>query len=283
MTISVLMSVYHSEKADYLNLSLKSVWTDQTRKPDQIVLVEDGVLGKDLLQTIAEWKGILKDKLVVIVNEKNLGLTKSLNKGIQFCTSELIARMDSDDISVPDRFEKEVNFLMNHPDIMVVGGDIQEFNSNNEYLSVRKHPRTNEEILHSIYKANPLAHSTVMIRRELFDKGILYDEQYRKNQDLNLWFRTLKAGYKIANLDEILLYFRRDDEMFRRRSRKSAFLEFRIYMKGIYSLYGLFNYYYIYPITRLCFRLMPNKLMKKVYESNVRKMVTNTNYEDSGR
>lgn len=283
MTISVLMSVYHSEKADYLNLSLKSVWTDQTRKPDQIVLVEDGVLGKDLLQTIAEWKGILKDKLVVIVNEKNLGLTKSLNKGIQFCTSELIARMDSDDISVPDRFEKEVNFLMNHPDIMVVGGDIQEFNSNNEYLSVRKHPRTNEEILHSIYKANPLAHSTVMIRRELFDKGILYDEQYRKNQDLNLWFRTLKAGYKIANLDDILLYFRRDDEMFRRRSRKSAFLEFRIYMKGIYSLYGLVNYYYIYPITRLCFRLMPNKLMKKVYESNVRKMVTNTNYEDSGR
>jgi len=283
MTISVLMSVYHSEKADYLNLSLKSVWTDQTRKPDQIVLVEDGALGKDLLQTIAEWKGILKDKLVIIVNEKNLGLTKSLNKGIQFCTSELIARMDSDDISVPDRFEKEVDFLMNHPDIMVVGGDIQEFNSNNEYLSVRKHPRTNEEILHSIYKANPLAHSTVMIRRELFDKGNLYDEQYRKNQDLNLWFRTLKAGYKIANLDEILLYFRRDDEMFRRRSRKSAFLEFRIYMKGIYSLYGLFNYYYIYPITRLCFRLMPNKLMKKVYESNVRKMVTNTNYEDSGK
>ena len=283
MTISVLMSVYHSEKADYLNLSLKSVWTDQTHKPDQIVLVEDGVLGKDLLQVIAEWKGVLKDKLVVIVNEKNLGLTKSLNKGIQFCTSDLIARMDSDDISVPDRFEMEVNFLMNHPDIMVVGGDIQEFNSNNEYLSVRKHPRTNEEILHSIYKANPLAHSTIMVRRELFDKGILYDEQYRKNQDLNLWFRTLKAGYKIANLDEILLYFRRDDEMFRRRSRKSAFLEFRIYMKGIYSLYGLFNYYYIYPITRLCFRLMPNFLMKKVYESGIRRMVTNANYADSGK
>ena len=277
MTISVLMSVYCSEKADNLNSALKSIWTDQSLKPDQVVLVEDGQLGDDLLSVIAKWQELLQDKIKIVKNDENVGLTKSLNKGIRYCTSDLIARMDSDDISVNDRFEREVQFLREHPDITVVGGDIQEFNSDLEKLSVRKHPRTNDEIFHSIYKANPLAHSTVMIRRELFDNGLLYDERYRKNQDLNLWFRAIKAGYKLANIDGILLYFRRDDEMFRRRSRKSAFLEFRIYMKGIYSLYGLLNYYYIYPITRLGFRLMPNFIMKKVYESKLRKVVTKAN------
>lgn len=276
MTISVLMSVYKSEKADYLDMAIDSIWTRQTLKPDQVVLVEDGVLGEDLLGVIAKWKSILGDTLVVLANEQNLGLTKSLNKGIRYCTSELIARMDSDDVSVPERFEKEVLYLKEHPDITICGGDIQEFCSENRKLSVRKHPKTNEAVLKSIFKANPLAHSTVMIRRKLFDNGLLYDERYRKNQDLDLWFRTLKAGYKIANIDDVLLLFRRDDEMFRRRSRKSAIMEFKIYMRGIYSLYGICNYYYIYPLSRLCFRLMPNGMMRMIYESKMRRVLVNS-------
>lgn len=275
MTISVLMAVYRSEKAAFLDAALRSIWSEQTLQPNEIVLVEDGPLGDDLRAVIDQWRSELGNLLHIVKNEKNLGLTKSLNKGLAVATGDLIARMDSDDVSTPDRFEKEVDFLRKYPDITIVGGDIQEFSTTKGNLSVRKHPRTNDAIRKSIYKANPLAHSTVMIKRELFDNGLQYDEQYRKNQDLNLWFRALKAGYKIANIDEVLLYFRRDDEMFRRRSRKSAFLEFRIYMKGIRSLYGVFNYYYIYPLSRLCFRLMPNSLMKRVYESKVRKMVTN--------
>lgn len=271
------MAVYRSEKAAFLDAALCSVWTEQTLQPDEIVLVEDGPLGSELRTVIDKWKLELGDQLCIVRNEQNLGLTKSLNKGIAVAKGDLIARMDSDDFSTPDRFEKEVDFLRNHPDITIVGGDIQEFSTIHGNLSVRKHPRTNEAIKNSIYKANPLAHSTVMIRRELFDDGFLYDEQYRKNQDLNLWFRALKAGYKIANIDDVVLFFRRDDEMFRRRSRKAAFLEFRIYMNGIYSLYGVLNYYYIYPLSRLFFRLMPNNLMRRIYESRVRKIVTNEN------
>lgn len=281
MSISVLMSVYRSEKADFLNVALTSVCERQTLLPDQLVLVEDGPLGDDLLKVIDQWKEKLGEKMVIVKNPINLGLTKSLNKGIEFCTSDLIARMDSDDISEPERFEKEVAFLINHPDVTIVGGDIREFSTSKGLLSVRAHPRTVEAVWNSIYKANPLAHSTVMIRRNMFDRGITYNEKYRKNQDLELWFRALKNGFNIANLDEVVLLFRRDDEMFRRRSRKSAFLEFRIYMKGIYSLYGLFNYYYIYPFSRLFFRLMPNAIMKRIYDSKVRQVVAkSSNHEE---
>ena len=273
MSISVLMSVYLSEKADYLDIAIASVCEQQTLLPDQFVLVEDGPLGDELLSVIEDWKTKLGERMVIVRNMENVGLTKSLNRGLMHCTSDLIARMDSDDISEPLRFEREVEFLRRHPDITIVGGDIQEFSSTKGQLSVRKHPRTDEEVRNSIYKANPLAHSTVMMRRKMFDDGLKYDERYRKNQDLDLWFRALKAGYKIANIEDVLLQFRRDDKMFRRRSRKSAFLEFQIYTKGIYNLYGLFSTYYIYPLSRLCFRLMPNFLMKRIYDSKVRQMV----------
>lgn len=270
MTISVLMSVYKSEKADYLNYSFKSVWTDQTHKPDQIVLVEDGVLGKDLLQAIAEWKGILKDRLVVIVNEKNLGLTKSLNKGIQFCTSELIARMDSDDISEPNRFATQEKFLTEHPDIDIVGGALREFNEDCNNLRVRNYPLTHEEAVKYICKASPLAHPTVMMRKRIFDEGLRYNEKYRMSQDIALWFDAIMKGYHIANVPEVTINFRSQGDVFKRRSRAKAWNEFKIYMRGIYGMNGLLTMKYRYPIARLCFRLMPTTIVKFVYGSQLR-------------
>ena len=99
MSISVLMSVYKSEKADYLARALRSVWTDQTLKPDEIVLVEDGPLGDELIRVIIDWKSLLRERLVLLRNDCNLGLTKSLNKGLSVVKSDFIARMDSDDIA----------------------------------------------------------------------------------------------------------------------------------------------------------------------------------------
>ncbi|MBR5919515.1 MAG: glycosyltransferase [Prevotella sp.] len=98
------MSVYKSEKGEYLDRSLRSVWDDQTRKPEQIFLVEDGPLTEGLYAVIDKWKERLGDKLVVCQNEQNLGLTKSLNNGIELITSDLIARSYSDDITAQQRF-----------------------------------------------------------------------------------------------------------------------------------------------------------------------------------
>lgn len=272
MTISVLLSVYKSENPSYLDCALQSVWTDQTLKPDEIVLIEDGPLSDILLAVIQKWKDLLSDKLLILRNEQNLGLTKSLNRGIRYIKSDLIARMDSDDISEPSRFEKQVAYLEEHPEVDVVGGSLQEFNEGNDCLNIRHYPQTPDESRKYIVKASPLAHPTVMIRRRVFDTGIRYNEKYRTCQDVALWFKLISKGYKIANLPDITIRFRRNDVVFsRRKSKRNIWNEFRIYMHGIYSLQGLFTWKYIYPISRLVFRLMPASVIKWIYGSKLRK------------
>ncbi|MDE5758619.1 MAG: glycosyltransferase, partial [Allobaculum sp.] len=102
VTLSVLLSVYDSETSSSLNESLKSIWSDQIHRPDEIILVEDGPLKSSLQHVIKEWKDTLGEKLRIVINEQNLGLTKSLNKGLRVATGDYIARMDSDDISAPE-------------------------------------------------------------------------------------------------------------------------------------------------------------------------------------
>ena len=269
-TVSVLMSVYQSEKAEYLHRSLQSVWDDQTSKPSQIVLIIDGPIGKELQQVVDSWKSKLGDVFCVVKNEVNLGLTKSLNKGLQYITSEYIARADSDDISMPSRFELQSTYLDTHPDIDIMGGSMQEFNDTNDCINVRHYPLTHEEASKYIVKASPLAHPSVMMRKKIFDGGLNYNEKYRTSQDIALWYDTLLAGYHIANIDDIVLLFRQSGDVFKRRGRAKAWNEFKIYMDGIYRLKGLFTLNYAYPIARLIFRMMPDSIIKLIYQSKMR-------------
>lgn len=273
--ISVLMSVYKSERPEYLDRSIQSVWPDQSLKPDEIVLVEDGPIGEDLQDVIDKWEKCLGDRLVVITNERNLGLTKSLNKGLKVAKCDYIARMDSDDISTPVRFEKQKDYLDNNPEVTVVGGCLQEFDSEHDNLGVRRYPLTDAEVRNYIYRASPLAHPAVMMRKSMFDNGMAYDESYRTSQDIALWFDVLCAGYKIANIEDVVILFRRDGDMFKRRSKSKARNEFIIYMSGIRRLYGLFTWRYIYPFVRFCFRMMPLSVVKFAYSSKIREKVLN--------
>ena len=269
-TISVIMSVYKSEKPAFFDISLQSIWTDQILKPDEIIIIKDGPLGKDLDSIIDQWKNTIGDKLKVLENKENIGLTKSLNKGIKVASSDYIARMDSDDISDPLRFTIQKEYLDSHPDVSVIGGSIMEFDSENHNLGIRKFPPDNNEVLKYIHKASPLAHPTVMIRKSIFDNGLQYNEKYRTSQDIALWFDVLKAGYKIGNLNNITLKFRRDGGVFKRRSKAKAINELKIYLKGIYSLNGIVSWKYLFPIARFCFRMMPVSVVRYVYGTNVR-------------
>ena len=270
MDISVLMSVYCSEKPEFLNRSLESIWDDQTLKPDEIVLIQDGPVVAELLDVINHWSGRLGPKMKLVVNEVNLGLTKSLNRGLKMIKSKYVARMDSDDISAPERFENQKRFLDTHPDIAVVGGFLQEFDSENVNLGIRKYPLDNNDVMKYIYKASPLAHPTVMMRKEIFENGLKYDERYRTSQDIALWYDVLMAGYKIGNLNDVTIYFRREGDVFKRRSREKATNEFKIYVKGISRLYGTVSWRYFFPIARYLFRLFPTKIVAIVYGSKIR-------------
>lgn len=273
MKISVLMSVYKAEKPEYLNKALHSVWEEQTYKPHEIVLIADGPLTPDLDDVIENWQKNLVNSFVLIRNELNEGLTKSLNKGLKYVTGDCIARMDSDDISDPKRFELQSKYLVDNPEIDIVGGWIQEFDDFNSCLNIRKYPSDFNFIKKYICKASPLAHPTVMMRRRMFDEGLNYNESYRTSQDLALWFDALDRGYKISNLPSVTLYFRLADDVFKRRNRKKAINEFKIYMNGIYRLYGLFSFSYIYPVSRLMFRLMPEFIIKGIYNSKLRGII----------
>ena len=112
------MSVYRSEQPKYLDEALASVWTAQTLKPQQIILVEDGTLTDELYAVIDKWSKELGEILLILRNKQNVGLTKSLNRGLQHVTTDLVARMDTDDISVPKRFEMQVKYLQEHPDFL---------------------------------------------------------------------------------------------------------------------------------------------------------------------
>ena len=277
MTISVLMSVYRSEQAACLQRALQSVWDDQTRKPDQIVLVVDGPVPEELelivdsLQLTVNASGTAT--MTVVKLPVNGGLTKALNVGLQHVTSDLVARMDSDDIAAPNRFELQERFLEEHPEIDIVGGSMQEFDDEHECLNVRHYPQTHEEACKYIVKACPLAHPAVMMRKRMFDEGLKYDERYRMSQDIKLWYDAILAGYKMANLPDVCLYFRQQGDVFRRRSRVKAWNEFKIYMNGIYRMHGLFTLAYRYPIARYIFRNLPPSLVKRIYESGMRKRV----------
>lgn len=277
MTISVLMSVYKSEKGEYLDRSLQSVWDDQTRKPEQIVLIEDGAIPEELELIIDSFQSRVNAsgvaKMVVVKLPVNGGLTKALNAGIKHVTGDLIARMDSDDISAPQRFELQEKFFRENSEIDILGGSMQEFDDEHECLNVRHYPLTHEDACKYIVKACPLAHPAVMMRRRIFDEGLHYDERYRMSQDIKLWYDAILAGYRMANLQEIVLFFRQQGDVFRRRSRVKAWNEFKIYMNGIYRMHGLFTLAYRYPIARYVFRNLPPSLVKRIYESGMRKKV----------
>lgn len=275
MTISVLMSVYKNENPAFFDRSMCSIWDDQTLKPNQIVLIEDGPLGKDLDRVIETWCQKLGDVLCLLKNETNIGLTKSLNKGIEKVTSELIARMDSDDISSPDRFRLQHDYLATHPEVHILGGSLQEFNEQSDCLTIRHYPQKPEVARRYICKASPLAHPTVMMRRKIFDNGLRYNEKYRTSQDIALWFDALHDGYNIANLDAVTIHFRRSKDLIKRRGKQKAKKEFSIYMNGIYHLFGPITYKYIYPISRLVFRMMPPAVIKYFYNSPWRHLILN--------
>ena len=270
MNLSVLMSVYYKEKPKYLQQALESIWDKQTLKPDEIILVEDGKLTPELYQIIEKWNKKINGKLKRIPLQENGGLAKALNTGIKHCSGEYIARMDSDDICDPARFEKQIYFFKNNPDIDILGSAICEFNENSKELNTRYYPPNTSQAIKYIVKATPLAHPSVMFRRKVFEQDNRYPENYGSNEDIAFWFELLSKGYNMANLEDILLYYRISDDFFNRRSKAKAINEFKIYWTGIINLYG-FTWKLIYPILRLGFRFSPKFIVQKIYTGRMRK------------
>lgn len=266
MKFSVLMSIYHKENPEYFNCSIQSIYDEQSIKPDEIVLVQDGPLNDELYQAIDEWKDRLKDVLKVIPLEKNVGLGDALDIGIQNCTHELIARMDTDDISLPQRFEKQLKVFKNN-DIDICSSWVSEFDKDeNKIISYRKLPKNNDEIVKFAKYRNPINHPAVMYKKSAVEKAggykkmILFEDYY-------LWIRMIVKGASFYNIQEPLLHMRAGYEQLERRSglayakneikllkefRQIGFLTSRDFLKNI--------------LLKIPIRLMPLFIVKRVYK-----------------
>ena len=167
MTYSVLMSVYKNDSPNFLKLALESIYEKQTRKPDEIVVVFDGPITDELHSVLNDFRVGKEDVVFYYPQEVNRGLGEALRIGSEKCTGDYILRMDSDDISDPERFAKQIAYVEAHPEIDALGADIAEFQNSEheENKRVRVCPADHNDIVQMGKKRNPMNHVTACIKR----------------------------------------------------------------------------------------------------------------------
>ena len=267
---SVLMSVYRNEKPGILRQSMQSIY-DQSVPTDDFVLICDGPLTKRLDEVIDEMQKKFGKRLRVIRLPENHGLGYCLRMGIPECKHDLIARMDSDDISRKDRCEKELKAFEEYADVSVVGGIVGEFEVTTDAIkSVRRVPETNEEIIKFARWRSPMNHPSVMLRK----KDVLAVGGYpevRNCQDWYLWVNLLTNGYKCYNIQEVLVYMREDRTTFQRRA---GWRYFKI-QKGLFDTMRRKRFmsipqYATVVSVRFCSAMAPNGLRRAMFEKFMR-------------
>ena len=263
---SVLMSLYKKEKPEYLRLALNSM-LEQTVAPDEIVLVEDGSLTDELYAVLDEYPMLHRVK-----NETNLGLGLALNVGLKECRNELVARMDTDDCSKPDRCEKQLARFEEKPYLAIVGSHIDEFVGDiSNVVSQRVVPTSSEEIYNYAKKRSAFNHPAVMYSKT----AVLENKGYadlKRNQDVDLFGRMQFAGYKAENIDEALLWFRSSDELAKRRKSWQNTWSYIATIRKFWKMgYASFADYAMVGIAQTGMYLMPIKVQNYIYKKFLRK------------
>jgi len=273
MKFSVLMSIYIKEAPSNLNDCLYSIF-NQTRLPDEIVLIKDGPLNNDLEEVINFYSRKQTIPFIIFQFEKNVGLGVALNKGVELCSNELIARMDTDDIAVVDRFEKQINYLEKNPEISLLGSHIKEFDQNQYNIrTIRIVPLNHKEIIKYAKKRNPFNHMTVVYKKShVIDSGNYVKVGGVGYEDYDLWVRMIQKGYLTSNIDDFLVLARTGKNMYRRRGNKDRLgtaLKFRrkLYISGFI---GLSQYIKSY-ISTILFVLVPSTFREFLYLNFLRK------------
>jgi len=195
--ISVIFSVYNG--APYLKEAIESI-LNQTFTDFEFIIVDDG--STDETPKILD--GFTDTRIVRLKNEKNLGLVRSLNKALSLAKGEFIARMDADDISLPERFAKQITYFKKHPQMGVLGTAISQVDKRGRFISVLVPPIHHELILWQMFFGCPIFHPTVMMRRKALAAVGYYDVNFTHVEDTELWSRLLLNRTKFANLPEAL-------------------------------------------------------------------------------
>ncbi len=222
MGFSVAISVYRNEKPENFDRALESITKLQTVKPSEIVLVVDGPIGEDLNDVVEKYEKAYPFFKIIRLSE-NGGLGNALKLAVENASYDLIARMDSDDISLPTRFEEQISFFEQDASLDIVGGDISEFVGEEEnVVAYRKVPTTDSEIKEYMRTRCAFNHVTVMYKKSAVENAGGYLDLFW-NEDYYLWIRMQLSGAKFANTGTTLVNVRTGADMYARRGGKRYF------------------------------------------------------------
>ncbi|MBW4901159.1 glycosyltransferase family 2 protein [Prevotella melaninogenica] len=267
-SFSVLMSVYAKENPIWMRRSLDSIFT-QTLLPSEVILIEDGPLTPDLHKLIDEYQQRYST-LKVFPQAENKGLGAALNIGIKHCSNELVARMDTDDICKPNRFEVQVKFMTEHPDIDICSSTIDEFEHDiHTVRSQRTLPELHDDIIKYAHRRCPINHPTVIYKRS---KVIEAGGYQAFPEDYILWINMIMKGCKFHNLQESLLWFRFSYDVYHRRggwkyAKDDIRAQWNFYRMGFNSYSELITNI----IARGAVRIVPNFIRVIIYQHILRK------------
>lgn len=257
------MSVYNDQQ--YLEPSIISI-IDQSYRNFELLVIDDG--STDNSPKILTKYTRIDDRITCYFNKTNLGLTKNLNRLINLSQNDFIARMDADDISIHNRLEKQLCFLIQNPNVDVVGGAIEEIDEFGKSRNkVIHYPDTHEDCYHFFAKRDPLAHPSVMFRRNYFIKAGLYNEKFKTNQDTELWYQGFLNDCVFANISDIVLKYRINNSFFNNRrngwSRAINFFKIRLIInKNLkYGFHGIF-----YALVMFFITISPPSVKKLCYK-----------------
>lgn len=270
---TVCTSVYNRDNPEFVKVALDSLLVNQSVRPSEIILVQDGPVPEMLLSLLTGYEQQYSDVMHVIRLEKNSGLGNALKLGVEIAKYDIIARMDSDDICLPDRFEKQLSYLMAHPECDIVGGQMAEFiDAPDNIVGRRIVPLTNEEIYEYMKSRCALNHVTVMFRKEAVLNAGNYQDWFW-NEDYYLWVRMMMNHCVFANLPDVVVNVRSGADQYARRGGKKYFKS-EIGIKKLMLENGLISRkeFIVNFIQRFIIQLLlPNSVRGWVYRTFARK------------
>ena len=275
-SLSVVIPTYENDDPDHFSAALNSI-LDQTVRPDEVIVIGDGPLSAKLEKVIGQFERNYPNVIQLYQLSENRGKGKARQIGVKRANNQIVAMMDADDICREDRFEKQLRFLKDNPDVDVVGSNVTEFSADMEVsYAVRSVPEPHDEIAALARYRSPLNQATVMFRKDaVIDAGNY--EDVRLLEDYRLWVRLLVNGAKFGNIPESLVHVRAGEDMHARRggrtyARSEIRMEYDFYRWGFIPLWlAALN-----AIARVAIRTIPNSVRGSIYSRLFRRGVAET-------
>lgn len=256
--VTVLMSVYNG--MPHLPAAIDSI-LGQTLTNFKFIIIDDA--STDGTAKILSDRARKDSRIEVITNQRNRGLGYNLARGLAIATTPWVARMDADDLAVPERLEWQIAYVREHPAVDILGGYALDMGDRGQILGERKVPTTHEAICRLVW-TNPFIHGTILMRREAILRVGSYRPQLAKRQDYELWFRCVTAGLIFANLSQPLIYYRFSDNTFKRNNWRVALAHVGIGWRGCWQVKAA-PFAYLAITKQLVIVLLPPYLRTLVY------------------